>query len=235
MKGPEVSPGQDRATGSRAMDEGDSDGRGKGTSPNLEAAVRRARIELAAHSEAADDLRRAEIARLEIIEQAVRGIVAQAPKGVDLFDIGIGYGEKPRLFLDMIAYVDLGPDRRTYRFYQNTRHGRVLIAENANVQKIVAAMTNYVARRLIEREQALASDWRSLAQPQKFEPIPPKPRGAAKQEAPPRRATLVDFASFLLMALGAFVLFLIAAFAAWLLFSGTGRAILAAGFGSVAQ
>ena len=42
-------------------------------------------------------------------------------------------GEHPRLFLDMIALVDMAHDKRTYRFFQDTRHGRVLIAESQSV------------------------------------------------------------------------------------------------------
>src|SRR5260370_13100627 len=61
----------------------------------------------------------------------------------------------------MIGFVEMALDRRTYRFLQDTRHGRVLIAEGERVDKLVAAITNYIGRRLVERELALASDWRS--------------------------------------------------------------------------
>jgi hypothetical protein len=60
----------------------------------------------------------------------------------------------------MIAFVDMAHDRRTYRFYQDTRHGRVLIAESQSADAIAAAAADYVARRLVERERALAADWR---------------------------------------------------------------------------
>src|SRR5271168_1785548 len=133
----------------------------KAVPPTLQQAVRRARVESAEQSEAVDDLRQAEIVRLELLAEAIRPILDQTPEGVELFDAGIVHGERPRLFIDMISFVDLGHDRRTYRFFQDTRHGRVLIAESANVDRVVAAMTNYIARRLVEREQALASDWRS--------------------------------------------------------------------------
>src|SRR5580658_5693688 len=135
----------------------------KAVPPSLQQAVRRARVESAEQSEAVDDLRQAEIVRLELLADAIRPILDQTPADVELFDAGLVHGERPRLFLDMISFVDLGHDRRTYRFFQDTRHGRVLIAEGANVDRIVAAMTNYIARRLVEREQALASDWRSRA------------------------------------------------------------------------
>jgi len=102
-----------------------------------------------------------ELARLELLLEAIRPVLDQAPEGLELFDPGIAYGERPRLFLDMIGFVDLDHDRRTYRFFQDTRHGRVLIAESDSADRILAAVTNYVARRLVEREQALASDWRS--------------------------------------------------------------------------
>jgi hypothetical protein len=133
----------------------------KAVPPSLQAAVRRARVESAEQSEAVADLRQAEIVRLELLAEAIRPILDQTPEGIELFDAGIVHGERPRLFIDMISFVDLGHDRRTYRFFQDTRHGRVLIAENTSVDRIVPAMINYIARRLVEREQALASDWRS--------------------------------------------------------------------------
>src|ERR1700722_3889198 len=135
----------------------------KAVPPSLQQAVRRARVESAEQSEAVDDMRQAEIVRLELLAEAIRPILDQTPEGVELFDAGIVHGDRPRLFIDMISFVDLGHDRRTYRFFQDTRHGRVLIAESANVDRIVAAMTNYIARRLVEREQALASDCRSIS------------------------------------------------------------------------
>ncbi len=142
------------------MEERKSD-RLKSIPPSLQAAIRRARVESAEQGQAVADLRQAEVARLELLLDAIRPVLDQTPEGVELFDPGIAHGERPRLFLDMIGFVDMGHDRRTYRFFQDTRHGRIMIAESPQIERIVAAMTNYIARRLIEREQALASDWRS--------------------------------------------------------------------------
>jgi hypothetical protein len=104
--------------------------------------------------------------RLALLESALKPVVAQAPPDVDMFDLALAPGDHPRLFVDMIAFVDMAHDRRTYRFHQDTRHGRVLIAESQSVDAIAAAVANYVARRLIERERALASDWREAQAPQ---------------------------------------------------------------------
>ena len=74
---------------------------------------------------------------------------------VDLFDLALAPGEHPRLFLDMIAFVDMAHDKRTYRFFQDTRQGRLLMAESQSADTIVSAVADYVARRLVERERAL--------------------------------------------------------------------------------
>jgi hypothetical protein len=49
----------------------------------------------------------------------------------------------------------MGRDKRIYRFVQDTRFGRIVIAESHDVAVMVDAVTDYVARRLIERERAL--------------------------------------------------------------------------------
>jgi hypothetical protein len=49
----------------------------------------------------------------------------------------------------------MGRDKRIYRFVQDTRFGRTVLAESHDVQAIVEAVTNYVARRMVERERAL--------------------------------------------------------------------------------
>ncbi len=136
------------------MDEPDA----RSIPPSLKSAVRKARVEQAERSDVVSDLRRAEVARLELLHEAFKPILAQVPATVDLFDCGIAPGERPRLFVDMIAFVEMAHDKRTYRFVQDTRHGRVTLAEGDKIEPIVEAMTDYIARRLVEREAALAAD-----------------------------------------------------------------------------
>jgi len=94
----------------------------EGKPANLRAALRRARADSAEQQEALADLRQAETARLEMLADSIRPIVDQAPEDVELFDLGVTHGDRPRLFIDMISFVDLAHDRRTYRFFQDTRH-----------------------------------------------------------------------------------------------------------------
>ena len=125
--------------------------------PSLTAAVRRARVEDAERSDVIDDLRGAELARLEALQEAIQPVLAQVPAEIDIFDAGIVPGGKPRLFIDMISFVDMGRDKRGYRFVQDARHGRVIIAESERIDTMVDAITAYIARRLVERDKAQAS------------------------------------------------------------------------------
>lgn len=139
------------------MDEPDADK----IPPSLKTAVRKARVEQAERSDVVNELRRAELVRLEMLHDAFKPILAQLPADVDLFDCGVAPGERPRLFVDMIAFVDMAHDKRTYRFLQETRNGRVTLFESDRLDPMVEAMTDYVARRLVEREAALAADMTS--------------------------------------------------------------------------
>jgi hypothetical protein len=125
---------------------------------DLQAAMRRARIEEAERSSVAAELRGAELARLEMLKEALAPVLAQVPEGVDLFDVGIVPGERPRLFVDMIAFVEMARDRRAFRFVQETRSGRILLAEGERLEPLVEAVTLYIGRRLVEREKALAAE-----------------------------------------------------------------------------
>jgi hypothetical protein len=49
----------------------------------------------------------------------------------------------------------MGRDKRVYRFVQDTRYGRKILAESINIPEMVDAVTKYLAQRLIERERAL--------------------------------------------------------------------------------
>ena len=124
---------------------------------SLASALRRARTESAERSDVLHDLRDAALSRLVALREQLKPVFDAVPETCDIFDPGIVPGERPRMFVDMIAFVEMARDRRTYRFEQDTRHGRVLLAESDRIEAIVKSVTDYVAHRLIEREKALAS------------------------------------------------------------------------------
>src|SRR6202166_876376 len=166
----------------------------------LRDALRQARIEAADRTGVVVDLRDAEVARLEIFGEGAEPLFGQIPDHVDLFDRGISQGETPRLWIDVVAHVVMGRDKRAYRFVQDTRFGRIVIAESHDVPVIVDAVTDYVARRMIEREHALAAPQMMAER---------KPVLAEK----PRRGRFWPFAlDFLLVVLALFGLALFASF-----------------------
>ncbi len=188
--------------------------------PDLRSAVRKARVEQAERSDVIAELRGAEIARLEILFEALKPILAQVPKDLDLFDAGVVPGERPRLFIDMIAFVEMGHDKRLYRFIQDARHGRTVIAESERIDTMVEALTDYIARRLVERQLALSGDT--------FIPLPEAAYAAAAKTVlksepaiaskPAARRWLTTALLFTVELLGSIVLFVLlagAAFFAW--------------------
>jgi len=201
--------------------------------PNLTTAIRRARVEDAERSEVVAELRGAEVARLEMLRDAIQPVLAQTPEGVDLFDTGLVPGDRPRLFIDMIAFVEMAHDRRTYRFVQDTRHGRVTIIETERSEAAVEAITNYIARRLVEREKALAADMTveqaaralvdrksALAHPKPANDLSPL-QDRTEDEGrtrPAKRGWFATIVLFTIELLGSIVLFAIVAAAFYFLF-----------------
>jgi hypothetical protein len=122
----------------------------------LKEAVRQARIETAERTSVVVDLRDAELARLELLNDALDPLFKEIPPEVDLFDRGVSQGDPPRLWIDVVAHVVMGRDKRQYRFVQDTRYGRKVLAESSEIENIVESITHYVASRLVERARALA-------------------------------------------------------------------------------
>ena len=124
----------------------------------LKEAMHRARVEAAERTSVIVDLRDAEVARLELLNDALNPLFADIPPEVDLFDRGVSRGDTPRLWVDPVAHIAMGRDKRVYRFLLDSRVGRRVLAESHEVADIVKAVTDYVARRLVERERALDAD-----------------------------------------------------------------------------
>ncbi|WGD32004.1 hypothetical protein AncyloWKF20_09365 [Ancylobacter sp. WKF20] len=159
---------------------------------SLREAIRAARIEAAERSGVIVELRDASLARLSMLNEMLDPIFEDVPLDhADLFDRGLMPGETPRLFVDMVAHVALGRDRRTFRFLQDTRAGRRVLAESTNPNDIVDAVTRYIARRLIAREQAMVSsltpsEAEPIPHPAPHHPAPPAPEAPLGQRDAPR-------------------------------------------------
>lgn len=121
----------------------------------LKDAIHRAREEQAERTDVLVDLRDAEIARLEVLHGNLGDSLAVVPADNDMFDIVLSRGNKPRLWIDMLAFVVMGRDRRTYRFMRDTRDGRQVLFESTDPDAVSTRIHDYAAHRIIEREKAL--------------------------------------------------------------------------------
>src|SRR5581483_6630793 len=94
----------------------------------LREAMHQARIEAAERTSVVVDLRDAEWARLELLNEALDPLFAEIPADVELFDRGVSRGPTPRLWIDAVAHVAMGRDTRLYRFLHDTRVGRHVLS-----------------------------------------------------------------------------------------------------------
>lgn len=101
------------------------------------------------------ELREATRMRLQLLAAELAPVFAEVPRDIDSFDFALSSGLQPRLWVDAVAHVCMGRDRRTYRFLRDSRNGRVVIAETAKMEAMADHVTRYIAERIVEREQAL--------------------------------------------------------------------------------
>ena len=153
----------------------------------LKDALRKARVDSAERSGIVVDLHDAEVARLELLNEAIEPLFSEIPAEVDLFDLGISRGETPKLWIDAIAHVAMGRDKRVYRFVQDTRYGRKVLAESMHIPEIVHAVTKYLALRLVERSVRSPASARRRSRICAVKPIrAPKPTPARHRDFPAR-------------------------------------------------
>ena len=128
----------------------------------LSDAMRDVRIAKADRNDVVIDLKDADRARLEILAEQLKPVIDEIPADDTQFDFAISTGLQPRLWIDAASHVMMARDRRTYRFVRDTRHGRVVLAETADIKQVQERVTNYVAERIVERQRAIDGDLEPL-------------------------------------------------------------------------
>lgn len=121
----------------------------------LKSAIRQAKSAQADRLDSITDIRETDIARLELLIQDLQSVFDAVPPQDEQWDFCLSHGMQPRLWLDASAFVMIARDRRSYRFVRDTRLGRVVLAESADIKVISAAVTRYIALRIIERERLM--------------------------------------------------------------------------------
>jgi len=139
----------------------------RGRDGRAAAALRKARTEQAAYLDAVDEVRAAAMLRLQLLADDLAPVVDELPGPKDNIYCVVVPGEPPRFWVDLLAYVVVGDDGRTYRLLQNASGGRATLFETADRGEMAEKITDYVAHRAIEREREAAGALaRVLGQPQ---------------------------------------------------------------------
>jgi hypothetical protein len=126
--------------------------------------MREVRVAAADKSDVVIDMKEADRARLELLAHELKPVFDEVPLDHDLFDFAISSGLQPRLWIDAISHVQMGRDRRTYRFVRETRVGRVVLAESLDMKPVAEQVTRYIAERMIERQRMMEGGVESVRQ-----------------------------------------------------------------------
>jgi hypothetical protein len=174
---------------------------GQNVAPNvrrLADAVREVKSAAADREDVVVDMREATRTRLELLAQELQPVFADVPEDDPAFDFAISSGQQPRLWIDAVAHVVMGPDRRTYRFLRDTRLGRVVLAESTEIKPVADQVTRYIAERMVERQRLVEGEVAAVPRrpDEEVEEQPIRPRNG------PWRAF---FGSLFLVVLGAAV------------------------------
>lgn len=152
----------------------------------LSDAVRDVKSAAADREDVVVEMRETQRTRLEILAQELEPVFAEVPADDPSFDFAISSGTQPRLWIDAVAHVAMGRDRRTYRFLRDGRLGRSVLAESADIKPVADQVTRYIAERMVERRRMIDG-----------EPLPAT-TGVSHSETSPRSVHHNPWAAFLI-------------------------------------
>jgi hypothetical protein len=122
----------------------------------LRAALREARLSEAAHHEAVLSLRDSKSLRLQLLKDDLAPVVAATPEAVEVFDLALIAGEPPKLWIDLITFVVMEPDHRTYRIIEDRQNGREILFEGDDRAQAGERLRQHMAHRIIARQRQSA-------------------------------------------------------------------------------
>ena len=108
---------------------------------DLQRAIREVQIARAERDDVIIELREPGRARLALLAEALAGVFDAIPEPRDEFPLAVLPADPPRFWIDVTAFVIMGRDKRTYRFLKDTRLGRTVILETADVEAGADAVT----------------------------------------------------------------------------------------------
>ena len=122
----------------------------------LDEAIAEARLNQHARFDAVREYLDSQTLRLEVLRLELADIVRDRREADGFIDLKLVAGDKPRLWIDMTAYVVMEPTPRHFRLVQDRRDSHAILFETDQREKMVSFVTSYIANRLVERDRALS-------------------------------------------------------------------------------
>ncbi len=116
-------------------------------------ALKQARLSEAAKLDAVLNLRDARALRLEALRDAILPALAGHAAAQALFELNLQDGETPRLWIDLISTVEMEPDPKTYRLFQQRENNRDVVFESRDMGEMSDAVVRYLAHRYVAQDR----------------------------------------------------------------------------------
>ena len=166
---------------------------------SLREAIRKVKFAEVERTDVGIELQESERARLELLCEELTDVFKEVPEDDDQFSFQIVPGNIPRLWIDITSHVAMGRDKRVYRFVKDTRLGRTVILETADLEDMADCITEYIAERVLERERTVEGDWlskRLREAPREDQAAATPGAGAEAAPVPHVRGLWAPFAAF---------------------------------------
>ena len=121
----------------------------------MAAELKRARTLQGGSHEARLAARDAAAMRLLALKQELAPFLEGLPEVEGFVELTLINGETPRLWLDLISWVEMGPDQQHWRMMQDTPEGREVIFETDQIDAMVDFLRKFIALRAVQRERLL--------------------------------------------------------------------------------
>jgi hypothetical protein len=122
---------------------------------SFEESLRRARLAQSAHFDALADIRDAQTLRLQALRDDLAPVVDRNARLKDFVDLALIPGDPPKLWIDLVTYVVMAPDPRTYCLIQDRSTGQESLFSSRERPEMAKYIGERIAHRLVERERML--------------------------------------------------------------------------------
>jgi hypothetical protein len=123
----------------------------------LNIALKQARNFEAAQFDALLSMADARLLRLQNLNDALAISFKKNPKLLELFELKMQQGVKPKLWLDLASAVVMEPDPRNFRLIQDSEFGRENLFETSDIKQMENYVVRYLGQRQVQREKALVA------------------------------------------------------------------------------